>query len=53
VQCCAGAFPFSLWLKELQQWFDDGPESEAILLIKGHTTAISHWTKNDAGELRL
>lgn len=42
-----------LWLEELGQWFDDGPESDAIVLIKVTPTVISYWTKSDAGEVRL
>lgn len=42
-----------LWMKELEQWFDEGPESEAIVLIKVTPSLVSYWTKNDAGELRL
>lgn len=42
-----------LWMKELEQWFDEGPESNAIVLIKDTPSVISYWTKDDAGELRL
>jgi general stress protein 26 len=42
-----------LWLKELEQWFDEGPESEAIVLIKVTPTVVSFWTKREAGELRI
>ena len=42
-----------LWLEELRQWFDEGPESDAVVLIKVTPTVVSYWTKNDEGELRL
>jgi general stress protein 26 len=42
-----------LWLDELRQWFDDGPESDAIVLIKVKPTVVSYWTRNDSGELRI
>lgn len=42
-----------LWQEELQQWFDEGPESDDIVLIKVTPTVVSYWTKNDAGELRI
>ena len=42
-----------LWQKELEQWFDDGPESEGVVLIKVTPTAVSYWTKREAGELRI
>ena len=42
-----------LWLEELRRWFDEGPESDGIVLIKVTPTVVSYWTKNDEGELRL
>jgi general stress protein 26 len=42
-----------LWLEELEQWFDEGPESEDIVLIRVTPTAVSYWTPDDAGELKL
>jgi hypothetical protein len=32
---------------------DDGPESEAVVLIKVTPTVVSYWTKREAGELRI
>ena len=43
----------AMWLQELEQWFDEGPESDAIVLIKVTPTVVSYWTKRDAGELRI
>ena len=42
-----------LWLEELRQWFDEGPESEGIVLIKVTPSVVSYWNKKDQGELRL
>lgn len=42
-----------LWHKALEQWFDGGPESADIVLIKVTPTRISYWTKSDAGDLRV
>lgn len=42
-----------LWMKELEQWFEDGPESSAVVLIKVTPNAISYWTKRDAGEITI
>jgi general stress protein 26 len=42
-----------LWVEDLEQWFDDGPESDAIVLIKVTPTVVSYWTKKDAGELKI
>ena len=41
------------WQEELQQWFNEGPESDDIVLIKVTPTVVSYWTKNDEGELRV
>ena len=42
-----------LWLDELEQWFEGGPESDAVVLIKVTPTVVSYWTKRDEGELAL
>ena len=42
-----------LWLEELRQWFDEGPERDSVVLIKVTPAVVSYWTKNDEGELRL
>lgn len=42
-----------LWMEELEQWFDEGPESDAIVLIRVRPAAVSFWTKREAGELRI
>ena len=41
------------WVEDLEQWFDDGPESDAIVLIKVTPSVVSYWTKKDAGELKI
>ena len=42
-----------LWLDELDRWFEDGPESEAIVLIKVTPTLVAYWSKTDEGEISL
>ena len=42
-----------LWMDELEQWFDDGPESEGIVLIKVTPSLVSYWTRSDSGDLRF
>lgn len=42
-----------LWLEELRRWFDEGPESDGIVLIRVTPTVVSYWNKKDQGELRL
>jgi general stress protein 26 len=43
----------ALWLEDLEQWFEEGPESEAIVLIRVKPSVVSYWTKADTGELTL
>jgi len=42
-----------LWQQDLAQWFDEGPESEAIVLIKVTPATVAYWSKTEAGELRM
>jgi general stress protein 26 len=42
-----------LWQPELERWFDDGPESDAIVLIKVAPTLVSYWTKKDDGQVGI
>lgn len=42
-----------LWLKELERWFDDGPESEDVVLIKVTPSVVAYWTGDEDGEITL
>ena len=42
-----------LWMDDLGQWFDAGPESDAIVLIKVSPAVVSYWTKSDAGDVKI
>ena len=42
-----------LWIDELERWFDEGPESESVVLIKVTPTVVAYWTKRDEGELKI
>jgi general stress protein 26 len=42
-----------LWMEELEQWFENGPESDAVVLIKVSPSVVSYWTKSDAGDLKI
>lgn len=42
-----------LWLEELERWFDDGPESEDIVLIKVRPSIVTYWNGEDEGELTI
>ena len=42
-----------LWMEELERWFDDGPESEDIVLIKVTPSVVAYWKGEDGGEITL
>lgn len=42
-----------LWQEDLARWFEDGPESDSIVLIKVTPTVVSYWTKTEQGELKV
>jgi general stress protein 26 len=41
------------WNKDLDQWFEDGADTEGLVLIKVHARRIKYWDKMDEGELTL
>lgn len=41
-----------LWMKELERWFEDGPESDEVVLIKVTPDRIAYWGE-DEGEIEL
>jgi general stress protein 26 len=42
-----------LWIKELEQWFQDGPESEDVVLIKVTPNKVAYWDGEEEGEIEL
>ena len=42
-----------LWMEELERWFDDGPDSEEIVLIKVTPTVVEYWNGEEQGEIVL
>ncbi len=42
-----------LWIEELERWFEDGPDSEDIVLIKVTPSVVGYWNGEDSGELTL
>ena len=42
-----------LWIPELEQWFDGGPESDDIVLLKVTPDVVEYWNGEDSGEVRL
>ncbi|MET0287417.1 MAG: pyridoxamine 5'-phosphate oxidase family protein [Polyangiales bacterium] len=41
------------WTKDLDRWFDDGVDSEGLVLIKVQATRIHYWDGEDEGELTV
>ena len=42
-----------LWVEELERWFDGGPESDDIVLIKVTPRTVAWWNGEDSGEVNL
>ena len=42
-----------LWLEELERWFDEGPESEDVVLIKVTPKVVAYWNGEEQDELTL
>lgn len=41
-----------LWMEELERWFEDGPESDDVVLIKVTPRTVAYWG-DDEGEVDL
>jgi general stress protein 26 len=41
------------WNPDLDEWFDDGVDTEGLLLIKVHASRIRYWDGDDEGEIQL
>jgi general stress protein 26 len=42
-----------LWIEELERWFEDGPDSEDVVLIKVTPTVVAYWNGEEDGEITL
>jgi general stress protein 26 len=42
-----------LWMKELEQWFENGPEDPEVVLIHVKGEQAAWWTYGDQGEIKL
>ena len=40
-----------LWMDELSRWFEDGPESDDVVLIKVTPSVVEYWSGNGDGEI--
>jgi general stress protein 26 len=41
------------WTEDLDEWFDDGIETEGLVLIKVHAVRLHYWDEEDEGEIEL
>ncbi|MBU3077075.1 pyridoxamine 5'-phosphate oxidase family protein [Sphingomonas quercus] len=41
------------WTKDLDRWFEQGPDTPGIAMIKVHATRIHYWDGEDEGEVLL
>jgi len=41
------------WVKELERWWPEGPDSPGLAMIKVQARRIHYWDGEDEGELRL
>jgi general stress protein 26 len=41
------------WSKDLDRWFDDGLDTEGLVMIKVHAQRIHYWDGKDQGELTV
>jgi general stress protein 26 len=42
-----------LWLKELERWFESGPEDDSVVLIRVSAERAEHWGKEGDGVVEL
>lgn len=42
-----------LWIEDLERWFDDGPDSDEIVLIKVTPSMVAYWNGEKSGEISL
>jgi general stress protein 26 len=42
-----------LWDKELERWFEDGPDGDDVVLLKVRPETVAYWTKEGDDTLTL
>jgi len=42
-----------LWVEDLERWFEDGPDSEDVVLIKVTPNVVAYWNGEEDGEIAL
>ncbi len=41
------------WTDDLDEWFEDGPDTEGIVMIKVRATRVHYWDGEENGEVKL
>jgi general stress protein 26 len=41
------------WNADLDDWFEDGPETEGVVMIKVRATRVHYWDGEENGEVKL
>ena len=42
-----------LWIEDLERWFEEGPDSEDVVLVKVTPTTVAFWNGEEEGEVTL
>ncbi|HUQ80525.1 MAG TPA: pyridoxamine 5'-phosphate oxidase family protein [Gemmatimonadaceae bacterium] len=42
-----------LWVEDLERWFEDGPDSDDIVLLKITPVVVEYWKGEEQGEIAL
>jgi len=42
-----------LWVEDLERWFEDGPDSEDVVLIRVTPSVVAYWNGEEDGEITL
>lgn len=41
------------WNADLDDWFEDGPDTEGVVMIKVHAVRVHYWDGEENGEVKL
>lgn len=41
------------WVKDLERWFTEGPDTPGLVLIKVHASRVHYWDGENEGELEV
>jgi len=41
------------WNGDMDKWFEDGPDTKGLVMIKVHATRVHYWDGEDEGEVKV